>query len=124
MFSHRFYQTAGAAVGEQGRVPSHHRGHGERNRPGGPPAGGCAVPVAVVVPGAAVDRRQAAVELLVGAGPLQAERGHALVRPPAPGARTGGRRGAQSREERGRMAPPQEGTQTCHCQGLRGGRGV
>lgn len=106
--SYRFHQAAGAAV-ELPAAPCSGAGHGQGHGPGSPGAA-----AALRVPGAAVHRRQAAVELLRGLGAVEAQRGDALLRP-ATVAGCGRGSSAQTREGGGGMASLQQGTQAGHC---------
>lgn len=115
--THRLHQTAGTAMEVPAPGPGL-AGHSEGHRPG--PPRGAAAPTAgrgLPRPGAAVDGREAAVELLAGLGSFQPQGGDGLRGPAAAAGR--GRGGGTGPGERGgRMASLEEGAQARHCQRL------
>lgn len=107
--SYRFDQAASAAV-ELPAAPSGLAGDGERDRPGSPWAAAASV---LRVPRAAVYRWEAAVELLTGLCPVEAQSWDGLLRPATI---AGCSRGSstQPREHGRGMASLEQGTQASH----------
>lgn len=95
-------------------APRRRAGDGEGHRPGSPWA---ATVRAVGEPGAAVHGGEAAVELLTGLSPLEAQRRDGLLWP-ASAAGCSRRCGAQPGERGGGMASLEEGAQAGHRQCL------
>lgn len=106
---YRFDQAASAAV-KLPAAPSGLAGDGEGDRPGSPRAAAAAV---VSVPRAAVHGWEAAVELLAGLCPVEAQSRDGLLRPATAAGCSGGR-SAQPGEHGGGMASLEQGTQAGH----------